>query len=541
MPRPGHGSPGHFRSDRRRPTVARHEIPGKGATFRGRGRRRRARARRARGWVGSGGAVVNAPVAHLVVNEVDYDNVGTDTQEFIEIFNGTGKSVPLADYAVVLVNGGNNLEYSRTMLADGGNVPGRGPLPGDRGQGRRAGSQCPGHSLPGRAGPDPERTARRCGARRHEHPHARRRTLVRRLDHEGADRWLPRPREPRRGNTDSSERLQHGQGVPLPRAQRHGHGQRRERLGARQPDARLRQRSERPPRWGSARRLPAATAATTATAASTRTSASASAASTRTSASAPAASAGTSATPLPPPPPPRHLRLRTSAATTTATASTSTVSALPGAAGPRPTASSSQEAHPCQALRSGSRSPRALEASGPCHRAKPSARHGRAGGLQGEARRRPPPSACSLEDRTWPEWGMHDLCLRAIIRSPTLGIEVHVASAARTWGRGGFAAGADPAPPLRRPMRARLAFCPDGLANRIDRKRVLSFTNGERARDPRAARPRIGFFGARRGVASPDPVRDHGRDHHEPRAVRLVLLRPGLGLLASRSSPRSSS
>ena len=72
------------------------------------------------GWAGSGGAVVNAPVAHLVVNEVDYDNVGTDTQEFIEIFNGTGTSVPLADYAVVLVNGGNNLEYSRTMLAAAG-------------------------------------------------------------------------------------------------------------------------------------------------------------------------------------------------------------------------------------------------------------------------------------------------------------------------------------------------------------------------------------------------------------------------------------
>src|SRR6186713_2114980 len=57
---------------------------------------------------------------------------------------------------------------------------------------------------------------------------------------------------------------------------------------------------------------------------------------------------------------------------------------------------------------------------------------------------------------------MHDRRLRAIIRSPTLGIEVHVASAARTWGRGGFAAGADPAPPLRRPMRARLAFCRTG-------------------------------------------------------------------------------
>ena len=72
------------------------------------------------GWADSGGAVANAPVAHLVINEVDYDNVGTDTQEFVEIFNGTGKSVPLADYAVVLVNGGSNREYSRTMLAAAG-------------------------------------------------------------------------------------------------------------------------------------------------------------------------------------------------------------------------------------------------------------------------------------------------------------------------------------------------------------------------------------------------------------------------------------
>ena len=204
-------------------------------------------------WASSGGAVVNAPVAHLVVNEVDYDNVGTDTQEFVEIFNGTGKSVPLADYAVVLVNGGNNLEYSMNHARGGWNLPGRGPLPGDRGQGRRAGSQCPGHSLPGCAGSDPERPARRRGAHRHEHPHAPRRSLVRRLDHEGANRGLPRPRESRRGNTDSSERLQHAQGVPLPRAERHRHRQRRERLGARRPDARLRQRSERPPSRGSAR------------------------------------------------------------------------------------------------------------------------------------------------------------------------------------------------------------------------------------------------------------------------------------------------
>ena len=73
------------------------------------------------GGTSSAGIAHDTPAAaHLVVNEVDYDNVGTDTQEFVEIFNGTGAGVPLADFAVVLVNGGNNLEYSRTMLAAAG-------------------------------------------------------------------------------------------------------------------------------------------------------------------------------------------------------------------------------------------------------------------------------------------------------------------------------------------------------------------------------------------------------------------------------------
>jgi cysteine-rich repeat protein len=50
--------------------------------------------------------------AKLVLNEVDYDQVGTDSTEFIEIYNaGTGPAT-LASYALVLMNGGNNLEYS---------------------------------------------------------------------------------------------------------------------------------------------------------------------------------------------------------------------------------------------------------------------------------------------------------------------------------------------------------------------------------------------------------------------------------------------
>lgn len=42
---------------------------------------------------------------HLVVNEVDYDQDGTDSAEFLEIYNGTGGAVNLGGYQVELVNG----------------------------------------------------------------------------------------------------------------------------------------------------------------------------------------------------------------------------------------------------------------------------------------------------------------------------------------------------------------------------------------------------------------------------------------------------
>ena len=42
---------------------------------------------------------------HLVINEIDYDQASTDTEEFIEIYNGTGSSVNLDDYQLELVNG----------------------------------------------------------------------------------------------------------------------------------------------------------------------------------------------------------------------------------------------------------------------------------------------------------------------------------------------------------------------------------------------------------------------------------------------------
>jgi len=44
-------------------------------------------------------------IAPLVINEIDYDQVSTDTMEFIEIFNPTDSHVDLANYVVELFNG----------------------------------------------------------------------------------------------------------------------------------------------------------------------------------------------------------------------------------------------------------------------------------------------------------------------------------------------------------------------------------------------------------------------------------------------------
>ncbi|KYF87214.1 hypothetical protein BE17_09500 [Sorangium cellulosum] len=43
-----------------------------------------------------------------MINEVDYDQAGTDGAEFIEIYNGTGAPVDLAGHALVLVNGSSS-------------------------------------------------------------------------------------------------------------------------------------------------------------------------------------------------------------------------------------------------------------------------------------------------------------------------------------------------------------------------------------------------------------------------------------------------
>jgi hypothetical protein len=52
----------------------------------------------------------------LVINEIDYDQVGADADGFVEIANTTGAAIALDGIALVLVNGGDGQEYSRVAL-----------------------------------------------------------------------------------------------------------------------------------------------------------------------------------------------------------------------------------------------------------------------------------------------------------------------------------------------------------------------------------------------------------------------------------------
>jgi hypothetical protein len=57
-----------------------------------------------------------AESAKLVINEVDYDQVGTDANGFVEIKNVGDSEVDLADVDLVAVNGGDSAEYDRVAL-----------------------------------------------------------------------------------------------------------------------------------------------------------------------------------------------------------------------------------------------------------------------------------------------------------------------------------------------------------------------------------------------------------------------------------------
>jgi len=66
---------------------------------------------------GDGGPPPPPPAdADVVLNEVDYDQVGTDADGFVEVKNTGTEAAALEGLALVLVNGGDGLEYERVEL-----------------------------------------------------------------------------------------------------------------------------------------------------------------------------------------------------------------------------------------------------------------------------------------------------------------------------------------------------------------------------------------------------------------------------------------
>jgi large repetitive protein len=57
------------------------------------------------------------PVPKLVLNEVDYDQPGIDTGEFVEIVNTGRERSRLRNVALILVNGATSTEYRRIRLS----------------------------------------------------------------------------------------------------------------------------------------------------------------------------------------------------------------------------------------------------------------------------------------------------------------------------------------------------------------------------------------------------------------------------------------
>lgn len=58
----------------------------------------------------------------LIINEIDYDNISTDTAEFVELYNASGAVLPLNGLKVVLVNGATNTVYQTIDLSSSGQL-----------------------------------------------------------------------------------------------------------------------------------------------------------------------------------------------------------------------------------------------------------------------------------------------------------------------------------------------------------------------------------------------------------------------------------
>ena len=57
------------------------------------------------------------PPTDLKINEVDYDQDGTDAAEFVELYNSGSSAVDLSFYELVGVNGSNDTEYETFALS----------------------------------------------------------------------------------------------------------------------------------------------------------------------------------------------------------------------------------------------------------------------------------------------------------------------------------------------------------------------------------------------------------------------------------------
>ena len=53
----------------------------------------------------------------IIINEIDYDQPGTDTAEFIELFNSGGLAVSLDNYSIGLINGRDSSSYRNIDLS----------------------------------------------------------------------------------------------------------------------------------------------------------------------------------------------------------------------------------------------------------------------------------------------------------------------------------------------------------------------------------------------------------------------------------------
>lgn len=70
------------------------------------------------------------PDPTVIINEVDYDQDGTDNAEFVELYNPGASDFSLANLSLVFINGSNNEQYRAVDLStlSGGMLPGNGYL-----------------------------------------------------------------------------------------------------------------------------------------------------------------------------------------------------------------------------------------------------------------------------------------------------------------------------------------------------------------------------------------------------------------------------